>query len=50
MTRQSDDARALMALHRAPAGFIIPNAWDAGSAVVLAAAGFPAIATTSAGI
>jgi 2-methylisocitrate lyase-like PEP mutase family enzyme len=28
----------------------MPNAWDAGSAVVLAAAGFPAIATTSAGI
>ena len=28
----------------------MPNAWDAGSAVLLAAAGFPAIATTSAGI
>lgn len=38
------------ALHTAPAGFIMPNAWDAGSAVVLAEAGFPAIATTSAGI
>src|SRR4051794_32615243 len=30
--------------------FVMPNAWDAGSAVLLAAAGFPAIATTSAGI
>jgi 2-methylisocitrate lyase-like PEP mutase family enzyme len=30
--------------------FVMPNAWDAGSAVILAAAGFPAIATTSAGI
>ncbi|WP_233712206.1 isocitrate lyase/PEP mutase family protein [Kribbella turkmenica] len=30
--------------------FVMPNAWDAGSAVVLADAGFPAIATTSAGI
>ena len=30
--------------------FVMPNAWDAGSAVILTAAGFPAIATTSAGI
>jgi 2-methylisocitrate lyase-like PEP mutase family enzyme len=30
--------------------FVMPNAWDAGSAVVLAEAGFPALATTSAGI
>ena len=28
----------------------MPNAWDAGSAVILAEAGFEAIATTSAGI
>ena len=38
------------ALHRAPTGFVMPNAWDAGSAAVLAAAGFPALATTSGGI
>ena len=31
-------------------GLILPNAWDAVSAAVLAAAGFPAIATTSAGV
>ena len=31
-------------------GFLMPNAWDAGSAVLLADAGFDAIATTSAGI
>jgi 2-methylisocitrate lyase-like PEP mutase family enzyme len=30
--------------------FVMPNAWDAGSAIVLAEAGFAAIATTSAGI
>ena len=30
--------------------FVMPNAWDAGSAVILAEAGFEAIATTSAGI
>src|SRR3954454_8049204 len=29
--------------------FVMPNPWDAGSARVLAALGFPALATTSAG-
>lgn len=38
------------ALHRQPRGFVMPNAWDAGSAAILAEAGFPAIASTSAGI
>jgi len=37
-------------LHDARGGFVMPNAWDAGSAIVLAEAGFAAIATTSAGI
>jgi 2-methylisocitrate lyase-like PEP mutase family enzyme len=37
-------------LHVPGAGFVMPNAWDAGSAVILAEAGFAAIATTSAGI
>lgn len=37
-------------LHEATTGFVMPNAWDAGSAVLLVEAGFPAIATTSAGI
>lgn len=41
---------AFRALHAAPRGFVMPNAWDAGSAIVLAQAGFAAIATTSAGI
>ncbi|MFC0625290.1 isocitrate lyase/PEP mutase family protein [Kribbella deserti] len=31
-------------------GLLMPNAWDAGSALVLAEAGFAALATTSAGI
>ena len=31
-------------------GFVMPNAWDAGSAVVLADGGVSAIGTTSAGI
>src|SRR6185503_8780643 len=30
--------------------FLLPNAWDAGSARILQAAGFPAVATTSAGV
>lgn len=45
-----DHGLALLALHRAPRGFILPNAWDAGSAVLLAHEGFPALGTTSAGI
>lgn len=49
MVRPSDKAAVLFALHTGD-GFVIPNAWDAGSARILAQAGFPAIATTSAGI
>ncbi len=44
-----DKAADLLALHAGP-GFVLPNAWDAGSARVLEEVGFPAIATTSAGI
>jgi 2-methylisocitrate lyase-like PEP mutase family enzyme len=35
------------ALHDAPGVFVIPNPWDAGSARMLAALGFPALATSS---
>ncbi len=45
----SGKAAALLALHAGP-GFVLPNAWDAGSARILEHVGFPAIATTSAGI
>jgi 2-methylisocitrate lyase-like PEP mutase family enzyme len=45
----SEKAAALLALH-AGSGFVLPNAWDAGSARILEQVGFPAIATTSAGI
>jgi 2-methylisocitrate lyase-like PEP mutase family enzyme len=45
----TDKAAALLALH-AGRGFVIPNAWDAGSARILEQVGFAAIATTSAGI
>src|ERR1700735_4924739 len=42
-------AAALRALHE-EGTFVLPNAWDAGSAVMIAAAGAQAIATTSAGV
>src|SRR5258706_11059546 len=45
-----DAADRLRALHRTPPIFIIPNAWDAASARLFEAEGFPAIATTSAGV
>ena len=45
-----DAAERLRALHRTPPIFVIPNAWDAASARLFEAEGFPAIATTSAGV
>lgn len=50
MSRQTEVAQTFRKLHASPPGFIMPNAWDAGSAMVLAAEGFKAIGTTSAGI
>jgi 2-methylisocitrate lyase-like PEP mutase family enzyme len=48
VTRQEQKAAAFQALHAAEP-FVIPNPWDAGSARVLAALGFKALATTSSG-
>jgi 2-methylisocitrate lyase-like PEP mutase family enzyme len=48
MTRQREKAAAFRALHDGEP-FVIPNPWDAGSARVLAALGFQALATTSSG-
>src|SRR3954447_7711758 len=48
MTEQHRKALDFRALH-AGNPFVMPNAWDAGSARVFAALGFPAIATTSSG-
>ena len=47
MTMSHEKALAFRALHTAPGAFVIANAWDAGSAKLLAALGFPAIATSS---
>lgn len=46
----ADPGRVFRRLHEAPGAFILPNPWDAGTARILAAMGFPALATTSAGM
>jgi len=44
---QNEKAARFRALHEAPGAFVIPNPWDAGSARVLTALGFQALATSS---
>ena len=44
---QSEKAARFRALHEAPGAFVIPNPWDGGSARILAALGFQALATSS---
>src|SRR5260370_12569195 len=44
---QLDKANRFEALHRESGFFVIANAWDAGSARILAGLGFPALATSS---
>lgn len=46
-TTQSDKAAQFRALHQRAGAFVIANAWDVGSARVLAGLGFEAIATSS---
>jgi 2-methylisocitrate lyase-like PEP mutase family enzyme len=43
-------ADALRAHHRPGRPLVLPNAWDAASARAVVAAGFPVVATTSAGV
>ena len=47
---QRERAARFLALHRGPQILLLCNAWDAASARVVEAAGFPAIAATSAGV
>lgn len=47
---QNEKAKQFRKLHEGPGAFLIPNPWDAGSARMLAALGFEALATTSAGL
>jgi len=44
---QTEKANRLRALHQASGCFVIANAWDAGSAKILAGLGFQALATSS---
>lgn len=50
MYTQIEKARCFSTLHKRNGAFIMPNAWDRGSAILLANVGFEAIGTTSAGI
>jgi len=48
MSKQSSAIETFRALHESGC-FVLPNPWDAGSAIYLERAGFKALATTSAG-
>jgi 2-methylisocitrate lyase-like PEP mutase family enzyme len=50
MESQTNKAIQFRQLHRGPSVLILPNAWDVASARIFEESGFPAIATTSAGI
>jgi 2-methylisocitrate lyase-like PEP mutase family enzyme len=50
MESRTNQAIQFRQLHRGPSVLILPNAWDVASARIFEDAGFPAIATTSAGI
>ena len=47
---QASKGQVFKDLHSADGIFVMPNAWNAGSALMLQAAGFPAVGTSSAGI
>ena len=49
MSSQATAGQIFRALHERDGAFIIPNPWDAGTARLLQALGFEALATTSAG-
>ena len=47
---QQDLYERFLALHHRPGGFVMPNPWDAASALVLKQAGFEALGTSSAAL
>jgi len=47
---QAQKAEQLRGLHHGPKILVLPNAWDVASARIIEELGFPAIATTSAGV
>jgi len=46
----SEKTALLRKLHSGPGILVLPNAWDVASARIFESAGFPAVATTSAGV
>src|SRR2546429_2024456 len=48
--KQQEKAAVLRALHSGGEILQLPNVWDVASARIVEAAGFPAVATTSAGV
>src|SRR6266852_4324528 len=50
MRVQAEKAEQFRKLHRGPRILVLPNAWDVASARILEELGYPAIATTSAGV
>jgi 2-methylisocitrate lyase-like PEP mutase family enzyme len=44
---QADKAKQFRALHEAPDAYVIANVWDGGSARMMAALGFVALATSA---
>jgi 2-methylisocitrate lyase-like PEP mutase family enzyme len=50
MMSQADKANQFRELHHGPRALVLANVWDVASARIVQAAGFPALATTSAGI
>jgi 2-methylisocitrate lyase-like PEP mutase family enzyme len=49
-TELQSDCDLLRSLHRPGAPLLLPNAWDVATARAVVAAGFPVVATTSAGV
>jgi 2-methylisocitrate lyase-like PEP mutase family enzyme len=47
---QAEKAESFRRMHHGPEMLVLPNAWDVASARIFESAGFPAVATTSAGV
>src|SRR5689334_7909899 len=50
MVTREQKCETFRALHERAGAFVIPNPWEAGTARILTALGFEALATTSAGV
>src|SRR5437868_11209692 len=50
LEKQKAQALAFRSMHHGPRILVLPNAWDVASARIIEDAGYPALATTSAGV